>query len=67
MIFKEPPKTFEELNENIDKFVEDKELLDLLKKLCVEDAKKRIDWEEYFLIINFLILKKKNLKKSKIL
>lgn len=48
MIFKEPPKTFEELNENIDKFVEDKELLDLLKKLCVEDAKKRIDWEEYF-------------------
>lgn len=47
MVFKEAYKTIEEMHAKIDK-LEDKELKDLMKRLIVEDEKKRIDWEDYF-------------------
>jgi serine/threonine protein kinase len=48
MLFKQNFKSFEYMNKKIDKFVKDEELKDLLKKILVEDSKKRISWDEYF-------------------
>ena len=48
MIFKENYDSFEEMNEKVDKFVEDKDLKDLLKKILVEDSSERIGWGDYF-------------------
>ena len=48
MIFIDFEKTFDDMIEDIDNFVEDKNLKDLLIKLIVEDAEDRIGWEEYF-------------------
>ena len=48
MLFKQDFKSFQYMNKKIDKFVQDEDLKDLLKKLLVEDSKERISWNEYF-------------------
>ena len=47
MLFKGICQSFEEYEKNIEK-IQDEELKDLLKKMIVEDAHKRIEWDDYF-------------------
>ncbi len=47
MLFKGFCQSFEEYNKKIEN-IQDEELKDLLKKIIVEDAHKRIEWDEYF-------------------
>ena len=63
MIFNENYKAFEDMIEDINNSVADKDLKDLLNKLLVEDYEDRIDWEEYF---NHNFFKGKNLEFSKV-
>ena len=48
MLFNTPYKTYDKMHKKIDKFVQDEDLKDLLKKLLVDDPKERIDWDNYF-------------------
>ena len=48
MLFKEAYKTLEYMNEKIENCIEDKDLKDLMRRLLVDDYKKRIDWDDYF-------------------
>ena len=47
MLFKGIHNNFEEYDKKISK-IKDEELKDLLKRMIVEDAHKRIEWDEYF-------------------
>ena len=47
MLFKDICQSFEEYEKRIEK-IKDEELKDLLKKMIVEDAHKRIEWDDYF-------------------
>ena len=48
LLFDEIYKSFDDMKEDIDEYIDDKDLKDLLDKLLVEDSRKRIGWEEYF-------------------
>ena len=48
MLFKGICQTFEEYTKNIENEIHDDDLKDLLKRTIVEDAHKRIEWEEFF-------------------
>ena len=48
LLFKGTEKSLEEYYEKIEKSVKDDDLKDLLEKLIVIDAHKRIDWNDYF-------------------
>jgi len=48
MLFKERCQTFEEYTKNIENEIQDEDLKDLLKRTFVEDAHKRIEWDEFF-------------------
>ena len=47
MLFKGICQSFEEYEKKIEN-IQDEELKDLLKKMIVEDAHKRIEWNDYF-------------------
>lgn len=47
MIFKETCESFDDYEETIET-IQDEDLKDLLKKLIVEDAHERIEWDDYF-------------------
>ena len=48
LLFKGTEKSLEEYYSKIENSVKDDDLKDLLKKLIVIDAHKRIDWNDYF-------------------
>lgn len=48
MLFNAPYRTYDKMFKKIDKFIEDEDLKDLLRKLLVDDPKERINWDDYF-------------------
>jgi serine/threonine protein kinase len=48
MLFKKSYKSYNDMIKKIEKFIQDEDLKDLLKKLFVEDSRERIGWDEYF-------------------